>query len=573
MANRWLARKKRFVGIDYGTTKCAVAILSGKETEPTLVPLTPQRERWSMPSVVTLWRSHSNSDIYSIDNIGMDALARSAGEIDGAKLKDFGRFERVKLALGRTMSKSRMLPQTIEEFSQIRPEDIAVLLLRDIRETLQKNGYLDTEATVTIPANWSPKQRRATKFAAHVAGFTDIELVEEPIAALSYIWKSRGETFNIGNPRENVLVVDFGGGTCDLAIVEIDNRNRSMQIQRIEGSNALGGELIDQLIISQAKKDPLFPQEPSGSYGAIFWRLKSQDTKIGLNDNYLVEATTNMPEGLDWKKFQPPGFWHIPESDVKITSHQLHKMLLDKCSDLANEDQEEGRSIIQTFDDLIGGIVTRNADLSVNRALVVGGSARLYFVKPIIRKYLPHLDDEKKLIVPEFPDQCIARGAAWHEKWRWGLLHRAPFKPKLFFSIEIPMANTTGSLPPVIRAPHDLPTTGRSYPFHLTTKGKSFTVVFRGNPRNTHPDEKVYNQVTLTAERDLELLPHKHDIQVTVNVSRDGVLDITAKEMNEHLALEYKDEFPLSGDEFRERVREIYSRIINLENFFREKNK
>jgi hypothetical protein len=40
-----------------------------------------------------------------------------------------------------------------------------------------------TKAVVTVPANFDDSQRKATKDAAHVAGFTEVKLLNEPTAA------------------------------------------------------------------------------------------------------------------------------------------------------------------------------------------------------------------------------------------------------------------------------------------------------------------------------------------------------------------------------------------------------
>src|SRR5690606_5317178 len=104
-------------------------------------------------------------------------------------------------------------------YESIKPEDLAAILLAEVRARLMKQVDFPVDAaTITIPANWSPKQRKATKFAALLAGFRDVELVEEPIAALSYIARSHGKQRGIVATGKRVAIVDFGGGTCDAAL-------------------------------------------------------------------------------------------------------------------------------------------------------------------------------------------------------------------------------------------------------------------------------------------------------------------------------------------------------------------
>src|SRR5262249_56829644 len=70
-------------------------------------------------------------------------------------------------------------------------------------------------AVITIPAWYDAGQRQATKDAAQIAGLTVLRLLSEPTAA------ALGHGAHRGADRR-YLVCDLGGGTFDVAAVDVD---------------------------------------------------------------------------------------------------------------------------------------------------------------------------------------------------------------------------------------------------------------------------------------------------------------------------------------------------------------
>ena len=97
---------------------------------------------------------------------------------------------------------------------------------------------------ITIPASFDTIQSNATKTAGYNAGLQEIVLLQEPIeTCLAY-----ANTQNISINEDKVwLVYDFGGGTFDVALVNINNRE--LKVIDHEGNNFLGGLDIDNLVV------------------------------------------------------------------------------------------------------------------------------------------------------------------------------------------------------------------------------------------------------------------------------------------------------------------------------------
>jgi molecular chaperone DnaK (HSP70) len=99
---------------------------------------------------------------------------------------------------------------------RLRPEDVSAEVLKKMAETAR--AYLGGEvrdAVITVPAHFNDAQRQATKLAAEKAGLNALRIINEPTAAALAFGINRNE-------RQRVAVFDFGGGTFDISILDID---------------------------------------------------------------------------------------------------------------------------------------------------------------------------------------------------------------------------------------------------------------------------------------------------------------------------------------------------------------
>lgn len=145
---------------------------------------------------------------------------------------------------------------------QITVMDLSAVVLSKVWETAQNyfSGLKLEKAFVTVPAKFDFDQCRETVDAAHIAGIKDVTLIDEPTAAFEY-YKSQND-IDISKIRY-VLVFDFGGGTTDVAILDLqdnsDAENNEFKeclynVIGIDGDPDCGGKEVDKKILDYLKE-------------------------------------------------------------------------------------------------------------------------------------------------------------------------------------------------------------------------------------------------------------------------------------------------------------------------------
>ncbi|GAB7538389.1 Hsp70 family protein [Burkholderia sp. 3C] len=138
------------------------------------------------------------------------------------------------------------------EVERVSPLEASVRYLTHLREAWNHAHpdapFADQDVTVTIPASFDPAARELTAEAAQAAGYTRMTLLEEPQAALySWIQKSGGGWRKDVKVGDIILVVDVGGGTTDLSLIAVVERDGNLELHRVAVGEhiLLGGDNMD----------------------------------------------------------------------------------------------------------------------------------------------------------------------------------------------------------------------------------------------------------------------------------------------------------------------------------------
>ena len=172
--------------------------------------------------------------------------------------------------------------------------DLSALVLAKVWETAQArfSDFNLERAVVTVPAKFDFDQCRETIEAAQMAGIKDVTLIDEPTAAFEYY---RSQNDIDVNKIRNVLVFDFGGGTTDVAILDLtdnsdaeDNHYKEClyNVIGIDGDPECGGKNVDTAIYDYLLKqiEDKYKKPLTALYQRQL-RKKIEEVKVHLSED------------------------------------------------------------------------------------------------------------------------------------------------------------------------------------------------------------------------------------------------------------------------------------------------
>ena len=140
-------------------------------------------------------------------------------------------------------------PDEVERVSPFQATTAYLQHLRDAWQSLHPNAPLDRQdVVITVPASFDPAARELTVEAARAVGLGQVILLEEPQAALySWIEKSHGDWRKHAEVGDVILVVDIGGGTTDLSLIAVTEKDGNLELTRVAVGDhiLLGGDNMD----------------------------------------------------------------------------------------------------------------------------------------------------------------------------------------------------------------------------------------------------------------------------------------------------------------------------------------
>jgi molecular chaperone DnaK (HSP70) len=144
------------------------------------------------------------------------------------------------------------------EVRKISPVDASARLLEHMRKAWN-HGHPDApleglEVVITVPASFDEVARALTVTAARQTGLQKLTLVEEPQAAFYDFTSRHRQDLAAALAGVNlVLVVDVGGGTTDLTLVQVGDEQRLRRIA-VGEHLMLGGDNMDATVARRAEE-------------------------------------------------------------------------------------------------------------------------------------------------------------------------------------------------------------------------------------------------------------------------------------------------------------------------------
>ncbi len=336
--------------IDLGTTNSLIAKMSNGTVE---VFKNPAGHKETLPSVVAF---------------------RNERIIIGDKAKEFIEKDpnNVFSAFKRKMGTSEnFFVSSLGDFKS--PVELSTLVLKELKNFVYTGEQIES-VVITIPASFDTIQSNATKKAGYEAGFKEVTLLQEPIAASLAFANKNNERSTL---QGQWLVYDLGGGTFDVALVKIIDGE--MRVTDHEGDNYLGGVDFDNLLMQHCILPYIYSQgtfngdlnkelrSAKGKHNSLYYLLlkKAEEVKIELTNKDTAEIEFEITDDND---------------KVLDLYFSISKQAFEDCI----------REKVEYSIKLIQSILERNhlSSLDLKEVIMIGGSTYIPLVKRLLTEKL-----------------------------------------------------------------------------------------------------------------------------------------------------------------------------------------
>ena len=325
----------RMIGIDLGTTNSLATYI---DDNGEIQFVKNEYGNILIPSVVGI---DENDDII-VGELAKERRMMNAGETASNFKRRMGTDAKIKVK-NRTFD-----AQMLSSF-----------VLKHLKENAEKQlNEKINRAIISVPAYFNDKQRRDTKMAAELAGLTVERLINEPTAAALSLGS------NILNQNLKFIVLDLGGGTFDVTLLE--TFEDIMEVLSISGDTMLGGEDFTTKICEIFLKNiKLSIADLSRDERTKLYTKADRAKKLISLKNVEIEME------IKGKKYKS----EITQENFRETVKPLlvkMKVAIDKALQDGNTDARE-----------------------IEKVILVGGAVKLGIIEEFVEKYFHKMRGEK----------------------------------------------------------------------------------------------------------------------------------------------------------------------------------
>jgi molecular chaperone DnaK len=513
-----MAKKRRIIGIDLGTTNSCVSIMEGKD--PKVIANTEGAR--TTPSVISFKGQERL--------VGVPAKRQAVTNPDKT-LYSTKRF--IGRKYDEVTSEIKTVPYKVTRNANgnavfeidgkiITPEEAASQVLIKMKETVESYlGEKITEAVITVPAYFNDAQRQSTKDAGRIAGLDVLRIIPEPTAAaLAYGFDKQVD--------KKIAVYDLGGGTFDISILEIGDG--VFEVLATNGDTHLGGDDFDDRLIHWMLDE--FKKEHGIDLSKdkmALQRLKDAAEKAKIELSGVQSTEINQP----FITMDATGPKHLA---LTLTRAKLENL----CADLIERTKAPCLKALQ------------DAKLSVDQiseVILVGGMTRMPAVQELVKELFkrePHKGVN--------PDEAVAMGAAIQ-----GGIIGGEVKDILLLDV-VPLTlgieTLGGVMTPLIERNTTIPTQKKQIFSTAADNQPAVTIVVLQGERPMARDNKEIGRFDLT---DIPPAPRgMPQIEVAFDLDADGILSVSAtdKQSGKAQSIKIQAKSGLSESEIQAKVKE-----------------
>ena len=312
----------------------------------------------------------SNVRIY-VDGKGVIAREPSVVAVD----KNTGKILQVGAAarnmLGRTPG--NVVAMSPLKDGVISDHEMTVKMLQILFRSVSKSSLFTPKprVIVSVPSSITEVEERTVINAAIEAGARRVYLIEAPLAA------ALGANLDIKGPNGH-MVVDVGGGTCNIAVL-------SMNGVAVSSSIPIGGIAFDETIARYVRRN----------YGVIIGETTAEEVKIQIGSVYpRQEDPTFSVKGRDAKNGTP--------RELTLTSSEIFNVLQRPARMITDE-------VLSVLEDTTPELV---ADIAENGITLTGGGSLIWGMDMLLTERTGI-----RCTVADDPESCVAYGCCKSLSW------------------------------------------------------------------------------------------------------------------------------------------------------------
>ena len=510
----------RMIGIDLGTTNSLATYI---DDNGEIQFIKNEYGNILIPSVVGI---DENDDIV-VGELAKERRMMNAGETASNFKRRMGTDAKIKVK-NRTFD-----AQMLSSF-----------VLKHLKENAEKQlNEKINRAIISVPAYFNDKQRRDTKMAAELAGITVERLINEPTAAALSLGS------NILNQNLKFIVLDLGGGTFDVTLLE--TFEDIMEVLSISGDTMLGGEDFTTKICEIFLKNiKLSIADLSRDERTKLYTKADRAKKLISLKNVEIEME------IKGKKYKS----EITQENFRETVKPLlvkMKVAIDKALQDGNTDARE-----------------------IEKVILVGGAVKLGIIEEFVEKYFHKMRGEKiyfnnddfiennKLVsIAADPDTVVAYGVGIAV----GMKERNKvFKERILTDV-CPFTLGTEIVgrrfAPIIPRNTTVPTSRSEYFYTIEDYQSQVTVgIYQGESLNID-DNLFLGEFLLDVPQNLA---GKEAINVRFTYDINGILEVEAKVVSTGLK---KSKLIINGDLSEEEKNEKIKMLEEIKIQSENKNK
>ncbi|WP_299263616.1 Hsp70 family protein [uncultured Leptotrichia sp.] len=510
----------RMIGIDLGTTNSLATYI---DDNGEIQFVKNEYGNILIPSVVGI---DENDDII-VGELAKERRMMNAGETASNFKRRMGTDAKIKVK-NRTFD-----AQMLSSF-----------VLKHLKENAEKQlNEKINRAIISVPAYFNDKQRRDTKMAAELAGLTVERLINEPTAAALSLGS------NILNQNLKFIVLDLGGGTFDVTLLE--TFEDIMEVLSISGDTMLGGEDFTTKICEIFLKNiKLSIADLSRDERTKLYTKADRAKKLISLKNVEIEME------IKGKKYKS----EITQENFRETVKPLlvkMKVAIDKALQDGNTDARE-----------------------IEKVILVGGAVKLGIIEEFVEKYFHKMRGEKiyfnnddfiennKLVsIAADPDTVVAYGVGIAV----GMKERNKvFKERILTDV-CPFTLGTEIVgrrfAPIIPRNTTVPTSRSEYFYTIEDYQSQVTVgIYQGESLNID-DNLFLGEFLLDVPQNLA---GKEAINVRFTYDINGILEVEAKVVSTGVK---KSKLIISGDLSEEEKNEKIKMLEEIKIQSENKNK